>query len=217
MEQKIKTRKPTPPLKGLYVITDEHLTPGAHLIKAVTNALDGGARWVQYRDKTEDHKRRLKEAWALRELCCKYNAGFIINDDLELAIKCGADGLHIGADDIPLSEARAQLGPSAIIGASCYNRIELANIAARDGANYLAFGSIYPSPTKPDAPHAKLQLLRKARKQHLPICAIGGINLNNAAPVIASGADLIAVVSAVFRARDIRKAAQALAALFETS
>ncbi|WP_455380014.1 thiamine phosphate synthase [Acidihalobacter prosperus] len=203
-------------MKGLYVITEEHSTRGTPLIEAVTKALEGGARWVQYRDKTRDHHRRIREARALRELCCHFKAGFVINDDLELAIESQADGLHIGADDIPLSEARAQIGLNAIIGVSCYNRIDLASIAARDGADYLAFGSVYPSPTKPDAPRAKLQLLREAKKLQRPVCAIGGINLENASSVRASGADLIAVVSTVFGARDIRKAAQALSTLFES-
>ncbi|WP_038089206.1 thiamine phosphate synthase [Acidihalobacter prosperus] len=204
-----------PPLGGLYVITDANLSPGVNRLReAVGAALAGGARWVQYRDKGGDPARRLHEALAVKAACRAHGAGFIINDDLELAVASGADGLHVGAQDIPLSAARARLGPQAIIGASCYNRLALAREAAAAGADYLAFGSVYPSQTKPAAVSAGLALIREARSLGRPICAIGGIGVDNAAAVIAAGADLVAVVSAVFGAADVRGAAQRLAALF---
>ncbi|AOU99045.1 thiamine-phosphate diphosphorylase [Acidihalobacter yilgarnensis] len=212
----ISASRHRPPLGGLYVITDAHLTPGNRLIEAAGEALAGGARWLQYRDKGDDETRRLAEARALQRLCHEQGAGFIVNDDLDLAVACGADGLHIGADDAPLAEARARLGPEAVIGISCYNRLDLAREAAAAGADYLAFGSLYPSQTKPEAVAAGLALIHDARTFGRPVCAIGGIDAGNAAAVIAAGANLIAVVSAVFGVADIRTAARRLSMLFKT-
>lgn len=204
-----------PPLRGLYAITDPRLTPEQRLFETVEAALDGGAHWIQYRDKGSDRQRRLREARKLRELCHTYSAGLIINDDLELAIACAADGLHIGQNDIPLAEARIRLGTDAVIGVSCYNRIDIAQAAAAQSADYLAFGSFYPSPTKPDTVIADQLLLRAARDLGVPICAIGGINPDNAWTLVKAGADLIAVISALFGADDTRTAARRLAALYE--
>lgn len=209
------TNKSVPPLRGLYVVTDAALTPGPRLVEAVGQALAGGARWVQYRDKAvRDTARRLEEARALRAVCLAHDAGFIVNDDLDLALACGADGVHVGADDAPLAQARDRLGPDAIIGVSCYNRLELAHTAVTAGADYVAFGSFYPSSTKPEAVAADPGLLRAARALERPLCAIGGITADNAPPLVAAGADLIAVVSAAFAAADVRAASQRLAGLF---
>lgn len=209
------TNRSVPPLRGLYVVTDAALTPGPRLVEAVEQALAGGACWVQYRDKAaHDNARRLNEARALRAVCLAHGAGFIVNDDPELALACGADGVHVGADDAPLAQARERLGPHAIIGVSCYNRLELARAAVADGADYVAFGSFYPSTTKPEAVAADPDLLRASRTLERPLCAIGGITADNAPPLVAAGADLIAVVSAVFAAADVCAASQRLAGLF---
>lgn len=204
-----------PPLRGLYVITDAQLIPHNRLIEAVSSALDGGAHWIQYRDKSTDFARRFREASELCTLCHARSAGFIVNDDLELAQACGADGLHIGQDDLPLALARTQLGAHAVIGVSCYNSLELARSAARAGADYLAFGSFFPSSTKPETVRAHPDLLALARTLGKPVCAIGGINMNNAPILIGKGADMIAVISAVFGAPDIKLATRGLATLFE--
>lgn len=184
-------------LNGLYVITDG--STGDTLLSKVEQALRGGAAIVQYRDKTTDQARREQEAAALRSLCQQHHALFIINDDVALAKAVQADGVHVGRDDSALSTAREALGKAAIIGVSCYNQLELALNAAEQGADYIAFGSFFPSPTKPNAPRATLALLHQARQQlALPICAIGGITLENAPDLLANGADMLAVITDVF-------------------
>ncbi len=184
-------------LNGLYVITDG--STGDVLLSKVEQALRGGAAIVQYRDKTTDTARREQEAAALRTLCQQHNALFIINDDLALAKAVQADGVHVGRDDSALSIARQALGKAAIIGVSCYNQLQLALSAAEQGADYIAFGSFFPSPTKPNAPRATLELLQQARQQlMLPICAIGGITLENAPDLLVNGADMLAVITDVF-------------------
>lgn len=200
-------------LKGLYVITDG--STGNELLGKVEQALRGGAAIVQYRDKSTDNTRREQEAQALQALCRQHNALFIINDDLALAKTVQADGVHVGKDDTALASTRDYLGSSAIIGVSCYNRLELALQAAQQGADYIAFGSFFPSLIKPDAPRATLELLREARGQlNLPICTIGGITLATAPGLLANGADMLAVISDVFNAPDIARQATAYAELF---
>ena len=196
-------------LKGLYVITDG--STGALLLQKVEQALQGGAAIVQYRDKTSDTMRRLQEAQALHVLCQRYRALLMINDDVELAKAVQADGVHVGKDDTAFATARATLGEHAIIGVSCYNRLELALNAAQQGASYVAFGSVFPSPTKPDAPRASLELLQTARQQlpNTPICVIGGITLDNGKPLLANGADMLAVITDVFHSTAITARTQA--------
>ena len=192
-----------PPLQGLYAITDARLMPGDRLLECVEAALRGGARWIQYRDKGADAPRRLAEAQALAGLCHAHGAGLIVNDDVELAAASGADGVHVGREDAGLEIARARLGAQAVIGMSCYNRLDLAEDAAAQGADYVAFGSVFPSPTKPQATRADLDLLREARTRlALPLCAIGGIDAGNAAVVAATGIDMLAVISGVFGGGD---------------
>lgn len=201
-------------LWGLYVITDTVRTQRTALVQAVGAAIAGGARIVQYRDKSCDAERRLAEASALRALTLAHNVLFLINDDVALAQAVGADGVHLGREDGAIADARVTLGAAAIIGASCYNDFALAEQAARAGADYVAFGAFYPSKTKPHAVPATPALLARARSAlHLPLCAIGGITPENAPPLLAAGADMLAVISAVFAAPDIPKAAHAFAAL----
>lgn len=185
-------------LRGLYAVTDSASKERFDFETGVEAALRGGARLIQYRDKSNDHEMRVHEAHALRRLCREFDALLIINDDVELASECGADGVHLGRDDAGIADARKALGRHAVIGWSCYNDIERARAAATDGADYLAFGSVFPSPTKPDAVKAPLGLFADAASLGLPLCAIGGITHANAPAAIAAGAQLLAVVSGVF-------------------
>jgi thiamine-phosphate pyrophosphorylase len=158
---------------------------------------------------------RLSQARALLALCRRSRVPLIVNDHLDLALTVGADGVHLGAEDGSLATAREQLGPARILGASCYDRLELALEAERLGADYVAFGSFFPSGVKPGAVRASLTLLRDAKRRlSVPVVAIGGITLENAPQVIAAGADSVAVISALFGADDVRAAARRFSALF---
>ncbi|MBA1273480.1 thiamine phosphate synthase [Stutzerimonas azotifigens] len=207
----------SPSLRGLYAITDTQLLAGGRLLPYVEAALKGGARLLQYRDKTGDDARRLREAEALRDLCARYGAQLIINDDLELAARLGV-GLHLGQDDGHLSPARALLGRQAIIGSTCHAKPELAEQAIREGASYVAFGRFFNSFTKPGEALATGELLEQARARFsVPIVAIGGITLETAPHLIASGASLIAVIHDLFSApsaAEVEQRARAFSALF---
>jgi thiamine-phosphate pyrophosphorylase len=157
----------------------------------------------------------LNQAQQLLSLCNQFGATFIVNDDVDLAAAVHAHGVHLGGEDVPLPQARQRLGAEAVIGASCYNRLELAVRAQQQGADYVAFGRFFPSRTKPQAVPADIALLRQAKAQlHLPIVAIGGITAQNGAQLIAAGADMLAVVEAVFAQEDIAAAARQLAECF---
>ena len=204
-----------PSCRGLYAITDARLIPDDRLTDAVEQAILGGARLIQYRDKSHDAARRLAQAEALNKLCRLHQVPLIINDDVELAAQVGAAGVHVGQDDPAFAIARACLGKNALIGVSCYDRLDLALEAARAGADYVAFGAFFPSPTKPTEARASIALLRKARAAlSVPIIAIGGITPDNAPLLLDVGADALAVVSAVFAQPDIQAAARRFAALF---
>jgi thiamine-phosphate pyrophosphorylase len=203
-------------LAGLYAITDGSLTPGTELAPAVEAAIRGGARLVQYRDKSTDTQRRRQEARMLMELCRDHGAGFIVNDDVELALESGADGIHLGRDDAALATARVRLGPRALIGVSCYDSLERAVAAAHAGADYVAFGSFFASDTKPGAVRAPLALLAEARRElGIPVCAIGGITPENGAALLRAGAHMLAVIRGVFAEKDVRTAAESYAQLFK--
>jgi thiamine-phosphate pyrophosphorylase len=203
-------------LSGLYAITDARLQRPDQLTERVRQAIDGGARLVQYRDKSADTAFRLAQANALADLCRKRGVALIINDDVELAAECGARGVHLGQYDADPQTARRLLGDSAIIGVSCYKHLPLALQAANQGADYIAFGRFFASRTKPKAVQASLNLIRVARQQlALPVAAIGGITPHNAAPLLDAGAAMLAVVHGVFGAADVRQAAAAYAALFQ--
>jgi thiamine-phosphate pyrophosphorylase len=202
-------------LTGLYAITDTAHTGIDDLESRVRAALDGGARVIQYRDKTTDTTRRHREASRLVELCRAYRVPLLVNDDVELALAVGADGVHLGREDAGLDEARRRLPADALIGCSCYNRFDLAERAAAHGADYVAFGSFFASPTKPRAVPASPDLLRRARDElDLPAVAIGGITPENGAALVDAGAAMLAVISAVFDAPDITRAARAFAPCF---
>ncbi|HET9679735.1 MAG TPA: thiamine phosphate synthase [Gammaproteobacteria bacterium] len=204
-------------LQGLYAITDTALIGGDKLLPAVAAALWGGARLVQYRDKTASQATRLQEANNLRALCHEHEARLIINDDIALAKASGADGVHLGQDDATVEQARCLLGRNAIIGVSCYNDFTLAQTANQEGADYIAFGSFFASNIKPGAPRAHTQLLVRAKQElSLPVCAIGGITPANGEDLVNAGADMLAVIHGLFNALDIEQAAQHYAALFAT-
>ena len=202
-------------IQGLYAILDTALLTPAIRLSAAEGALAGGARLLQYRDKTQDYRQRLTEAQALSRLCNDYQAHFIINDDVALAADSQATGVHLGRDDATLAQARSQLGSDAIIGVSCYNDLALAQATAAAGADYIAFGSFFDSATKPQAVHASIPLLRQARDNlTLPIVAIGGITADNAKELIEAGADAVAVIRDLFAYPDSRLRAQRYAQLF---
>ena len=202
-------------IHGLYAIADTGYLDDARLAPAVERALHGGARIVQYRDKSHDPAMRERQARTLRPLCARYKACFIINDDAELARAIGADGVHLGRNDAPIAATRAALGEDGIIGISCYNDLARAESAAASGADYVAFGSFYPSRTKPTAVRASLDLLRSARARlDIPVVAIGGITPENGAALIAAGADALAVISGIFDQPDVEAAAKRYAAIF---
>jgi thiamine-phosphate pyrophosphorylase len=206
--------KTTHRLRGLYAITPDGLET-TRLLAKVRAALKGGASVVQYRDKSADGARRTAQAAGLLSLCRESGALLIINDDVALALDIGADGVHLGEDDGDIAAARRALGPDRLLGASCYNRIELAERALHLGADHIAFGAVYASPTKPGARRAPLDLFTAARKQFdAPVVAIGGITADNAGDVIAAGANAVAVISALFDAPDIERRAREFDALF---
>lgn len=197
--------------RGLYAITNG---PRDDLLDVCASALAGGARLLQYRDKTGDSSRRLAEAGALLGLCRTHGVPLIVNDDVLLAQTIGADGVHLGEDDSDLAEARERLGADAIIGVSCYDSLDRTAELARRGASYLAFGAFFPSPTKPAARRATAALLQAARGLGRPLVAIGGITPDNASSLIEAGADFVAAITGVFGAADVQSAAARYASLF---
>ena len=209
---------PALPARGLYAITAPMAGGPDALAAAVAAAIEGGARIVQYRDKSADADRRLLEAGALRETCHARAIPFLVNDDVALAAATGADGVHVGLDDASVREAREALGPGAIVGATCHASLERAREAVRAGADYVAFGSFFASPTKPRATPAPVELLEVARSElEVPIAAIGGIDATRGKRLLGAGASYLAVVSGVFGARDVRGAARSYACLFENT
>ncbi len=202
-------------LKGLYAITPDW--PDTRRLLDVTEAiLAAGCGLLQYRNKAASGCHRQEQAVALRGLTRRYGALLIINDDLDLALFSEADGAHLGEDDGELAAARARLGATKLLGASCYRSLGLALGAERAGADYIAFGSFFASPSKPLAARADPAILPAARAQSgLPLCAIGGITLDNAAPLLRAGADMLAVISALYDAPDPGQATRQFTQLFE--
>lgn len=204
-----ETRSP----RGLYAITPDE-TDTTRLLTRVDTVLAAGATWLQYRNKLAGESMRRQQVAALQPLCARHGVALIINDDWRLAASMGADGAHLGQDDGELVEARAALGGSAILGASCYDRLELAQRAVAAGASYVAFGAFFGSTTKPLARRATPDLLRKAAALNVPRVAIGGITAENGRQLVEAGADLLAVISGVFDARNPAEAVRAYRACF---
>lgn len=199
------------PTRGLYAVTDTSLTEERGLLACVEQALRGGAAAVQYRDKNADPATALSRARALLSLCRGYAVPLIINDDVALAQRVGADGVHVGRDDAAVRHAREALGAGAIVGASCYHDFTLAQRAVVDGASYVAFGRFFTSRTKPGKALATLELLHLARENlPVPVVAIGGITAGNGASLVAAGAHLLAVIHDLWSGEDCAARARAL-------
>jgi thiamine-phosphate pyrophosphorylase len=203
-----------PAISGLYAVTPDLLDSDA-LAERVAAAIAGGASAVQYRNKLASPPLQRAQALALRDLCGSENVIFIVNDDIDLAYAVDADGVHLGRDDPPLAHARRRLGGAAIIGASCYDSLERAASAVAEGADYIAFGSFFPSLTKPGAVRAEAGILTAAKSRwNVAVVAIGGITAAAAPALIDAGADALAVISAVFDASDVAASARAFRELF---
>jgi thiamine-phosphate pyrophosphorylase len=206
-----------PEIEGLYAITP-NIADTAILIQMTRHVLAGGARLVQYRNKIANAALRLEQAHSLATLCREFCVPLIINDYVDLAAEVDSDGVHLGLDDVSIVEARRKLGSEKIIGASCYNELEHAVEAERQGADYVAFGAFFASRTKPGAAVASGNVLRRAKALlHVPIVGIGGITTRNAAELISEGADALAVSNGVFSAPNIQSEAEIFARLFNQS
>jgi thiamine-phosphate pyrophosphorylase len=199
-------------LRGLYAITPEDLARAAVMERIAAAVASGALCALQYRRKGAGAAQRRAEARALHALCRRHGVPLIVNDDLELALEIDADGLHLGREDGDLAGARARL-PGRLLGASCYNQAELARRAVAAGADYVAFGSVFPSPTKPAAVRAPLSLF--SLPLGVPKVAIGGITLANARAVVAAGADCVAVITDLFEAPDVARRARDFAKIFQ--
>lgn len=203
-----------PAIAGLYALTPDLLDTDV-LVERVAAAISGGATAIQYRNKLASPPLQRAQALLLRDLCSSANAIFIVNDDVDLAYAVDADGVHLGRDDAPLARARQRLGRTAIIGASCYDSLERGAAAVEAGADYIAFGSFFPSVVKPEAVPAKPSILTAAKTRwNVSVVAIGGITAAAAPTLIAAGADALAVITAVFEAPDVAVAARAFREAF---
>ena len=202
-------------IKGLYAITPD-MADTDLLLKKVESALQGGIDILQYRNKAANHKLQTQQARAILPLCRQYNVPLIINDSVKLCLTLDADGVHLGAEDGNLAEVRKRIGRDKVLGASCYNRFDLALSAQQAGASYVAFGACFTSRTKPNAPVASLDLFKRAKVElNIPAVAIGGITLQNAALVIQAGANAVAVINAIFNTDDVKLSSQQFSLLFK--
>ena len=202
-------------LKGLYAITDEHLITEADFKQKVTLALQGGSRIIQYRDKSNNSKKRFQQARSLRSICEQYHALCIINDDIDLSKAVNAHGVHLGKNDTSITKARQTLGENAIIGVSCYNNLSLAIDAEKNSADYVAFGAMFSSSTKPEAVKTNIDIISHAKQQlNIPVCAIGGITDKNIQQLIQQGVDMTAVISSLFAGNDVKELAGRLSKYF---
>jgi thiamine-phosphate pyrophosphorylase len=204
-------------LNGLYAITDPHLLPPEKLITSVESALRGGAHVIQYRDKTATEVERIKNAQNLRDLCSDHKAQFIINDDIDLCLRINADGVHLGKSDGDIANALSKLGNDKILGVTCHSDLVYAQNCIEQGVSYCAFGRIFPSKTKPDAPHCPEETLYLAAKLACPSVAIGGITVDNAPNIIATGIHSIAVIHGLFGQQDIETTARIFSSLLKFS
>jgi thiamine-phosphate pyrophosphorylase len=202
-------------MKGLYIVTPDW-DDTAKLLDVTEKALKGGAALVQYRHKTTTPEQRREQAKALQALCKRYNRPFIINDFVDLCLELDADGVHVGESDEAVAKVRAAVGPDKIVGSSCYGDMERVRAAYKAGASYIALGGFYPSRVKKYPVTTELDIVKqmKAEIPHLPSCAIGGINHENAVPLVERGIDMIAVVSGVYFADDPEAAARVFAKMY---
>ena len=206
-------------LRGLYAVTPD-LPDEDRLAAMVDAAVTGGARAIQYRNKSASVERKRLQATRLARLCAARNTLFIVNDDAQLARDVDADGVHLGEDDGDAALARATMGDGKLIGVSCYDDAGRAIDAVAAGADYVAFGSFFASPVKPDARRADVALLAQAKRLRVPVVAIGGITAQNARSLAVAGADAVAVISAVFaheNLAEVSRAAASITACFEAN
>ena len=201
-------------IKGLYAITPDMADSNSLLLKTQL-AIEGGAFMVQYRSKIQDRDVKIQQCAAILRLCREYKIPCIVNDDVDMCRVLEADGVHLGKKDDNIAEVRSILGEDAIIGSSCYDQLNRAKLAQKEGASYVAFGAMFETSTKPNAPRATLELLREAKSQiQIPIVAIGGITVNNAHDVIKTGIDAIAVITSLFEAKTIKETAETFVKMF---
>ena len=201
-------------IRGLYAITPDMADLNT-LIQKTQSAIEGGVFMVQYRSKIHDHDVKMQQCAAILRLCREYEIPCIVNDDVGMCRILEADGVHLGEKDDNIAEVRRILGEDAIIGSSCYDQLERAKQAQKEGASYVAFGAMYPTSTKPNAPRATIGLLREANSQiQIPIVAIGGITVNNAHDVIETGVDAIAVINSLYESHSIKETAETLSQMF---
>ena len=206
------TSRWTRQLRGLYAITPD-IVDIALLVAKVEAAIAGGAQIIQYRNKTAPQSLKRKQAAMLSRVCDGGGALFIVNDDVALARHVGAAGVHLGEDDGDVGRARKAGGEALLIGVSCYNDLSRAKRLVAEGADYVAFGSFFSSPTKPGARRAEPALLRRARTLHVPVVAIGGITAANGRALVEAGADALAVITDVFGHDDLAEVTRAAAAI----
>ena len=202
---------------GLYAITDPILLPKGKLVTSVESALRGGARVIQFRDKIASDIERVRSAQNLRDLCTDFQAKLIINDDLDLCLRVNADGLHLGKSDGDITQARTQLGQQRILGVTCHRDLKYARNCIDQAVDYCAFGRIFPSKTKPNAPHCSLATLKLAVKLPCPSVAIGGITTDNVSKIMATNIHSIAVIHGLFGQQDIEAAARRFSSFFKFS
>lgn len=202
-------------LRGLYIVTPDW-DDTDKLLQATSKAIKGGAAIVQYRHKTASPALRLEQAGALQALCKRFEVPFIINDYVDLCLALNADGIHVGGTDESVASVRAKVGADKIVGASCYGEMDLVRKAVKEGATYVAFGGFYPSRVKKYPVTTPVSIIADAKKEwpHLPSCAIGGITIENALPLIEQGVDMISVISSVYRVADPEIAARAFAKMY---
>ena len=201
-------------IKGLYAITPDSADLNT-LIQKTKSAIEGGAFMVQYRSKIQDRDVKMQQCAAILRLCREHNVPCIVNDDVEMCRTLKADGVHLGEEDDNIAEVRHILGDDAIIGSSCYDQLDRAKSAQKEGASYVAFGAMFPTSTKPNAPRASLALLKEAKREiQIPIVAIGGITVNNAHDVIKTGIDAIAVINSLYEAKSIKETAETFVKMF---
>ena len=201
-------------IKGLYAITPDSADLNT-LIQKTQLAIEGGAFMVQYRSKIQDRDVKMQQCAAILRLCRDYKIPCIVNDDVDMCRILEADGVHLGEKDDNIAEVRRILGEDAIIGSSCYDQLNRAKQAQKEGASYVAFGAMFETSSKPNAPRATLELLREAKSQiQIPIVAIGGITVNNARDVIKTGIDAIAVITSLFEAKTIKETAETFVKMF---
>jgi len=201
-------------IKGLYAITPDMADLNT-LVHKTQLVIEGGAFMVQYRSKIQDRAVKIQQCAAILRLCREYDVPCIVNDDVEMCRILEADGVHLGENDDNIAEVRRILGEDAIIGSSCYDQLDRAKQAQKEGATYVAFGAMFPTPTKPNAPRATLELLREAKSEiEIPIVAIGGITVNNAHDVIEAGIDAIAVITSLYESNSIKETAETFLKMF---